>query len=70
MHTFDNGWYRISGSTVTTHYFFNDTPLHILKHGGFQIDYSKRYANNYKHCLRCEQIIHAYRFIGLDNRLK
>jgi len=66
---YDNGWYRIVGSTVTTHYFFNDKPIHKIKNS-IKTDFSKRYANNYKHCVRCSLILSAYGHIGLVNRLK
>jgi len=68
MRVFDNGWYRICGSTVTSHYFFDDKPIHLLKHGQFIIDFSKRYRSDYKTCARCVAILKAYPN-GLENRL-
>jgi len=76
MHMFDNGWFRITGLSQSgkksAHYFFNDEPLHVIKNGLFkeEPDFNKRYSHNGRKCKLCETIIHAYRFIGLDNRLK
>jgi len=66
---YDNGWYRIIGGTCTTHYFFNDKPLHVLKHGNFETDYSKRYSCTYSCCKKCKFILGSYHRIGLANRL-
>ena len=72
----DNGWFRINGIGANgrkrTHYFFNDKPIHSFKTGLFkeEPDFNKRYSHHGLKCKRCEQIIYAFRFIGLENRLK
>jgi len=66
---YDNGWYRIIGGTCSTHYFFNDKPIHALKHGNFQTDYSRRYSCCFRPCKKCKEILQAYSKIGLANRL-
>jgi len=67
---FDNGWYRICGvKRKSSHYFFNDKPLHVLKHGNQdEIDSSKRYTFDKRKCERCMNILKAYAKIGLQNR--
>ena len=69
---YPNGWYRITGLSKqgrkSAHYFFNDAPIHILKQFKEIPDFTKRYLNDGRKCKRCEQIINAYRFIGLENR--
>jgi len=71
---YDNGWFRITGvckqGRKLAHYFFNDEILHTVKVFKEEPDYTKRYSSEGRKCKRCEQIIHAYRFIGLNNRLK
>jgi len=66
---FDNGWFRIVGvKRFTVHYFFNDLPIHVLKHGIYVTDCSKRYPSDYNHCKRCTEILRTYSKIGLQNR--
>lgn len=72
MKIYDNGWYRIIGiksRSAGSHYFFNDLPIHLLNHGNFVTDYSKRYADNKRCCKKCLEILKAYSTIGLENRL-
>jgi len=68
---YPNGWYRILGSPATTHYFFKDKPLHIVKYGNFETDYSKIYvygSTKLGHqCKRCLAILTTYSNIGLEN---
>jgi len=66
----DNGWYRILGSTATIHYFFNDKPIHSVKYGNFETDYSRIYVYGIgRKCKKCIAILKAYSTIGLENRL-
>jgi len=76
MRIYDDGWYYIVGIKArricNTHYFFNDKPIHSLKYGGIETDYTKRYSlpeKDQRHCGRCLTILQAYRHIGLENRL-
>jgi len=66
---YPNGWYRIMGIKIKhAHYFFNDKPIHSLKHN-FEVDYSKRFTCNRRLCKRCISILQAYSKIGLQHRL-
>jgi len=76
MKIYDDGWYFIIGikykRICNCHYFLDDKPLHSMIFNGGELDYSKRRfirKNEQKRCKRCLQIIHAYRHIGLENRL-
>jgi len=70
MKIYDNGWYRICGvKQKHSHYFFNDKPLHTLKHGNQEeIDCSNRYAFESRKCKTCIIILDSYSKIGLENR--
>jgi len=71
---YPNGWFRVSGMTrnsrKTSHYFFNDKPIHILTSGLFKqsVEYDKRYSNVSNKCKKCIIIIETYSNIGLENR--
>jgi len=66
----ENGWYKINGvKKFTVHYFYKDKPIHVLKHGSFEIDFSHRYPAKFNPCKRCLAILKAYSNIGLENRL-
>jgi len=67
---YDNGWYRIKGvKRKRSHYFFNDKPIHVLKHGKQEeIDYSQRFSFETLKCETCLVILRAYSKIGLENR--
>jgi len=75
IRTYDNGWYRINGmcrnGRKNTHYFFNDKPIHVIKHGLFkeEPDLTKRYLSAGRQCKICISILKAYSTIGLENRL-
>ncbi len=69
---YDNGWYRIIGvsnnGVKKSHYFFNDKPIHSLKHGIFkeEVDCSRRYLFESKKCKTCIIILDSYS--NLENR--
>lgn len=70
MNIYPDGWYRILGSTAIIHYFFKDKPIHAVKYGNFETDYSKIYVyGSGRKCKRCIEILSAYSNIGLENRL-
>jgi len=65
---YDNGWYRVIGiKQKHSHYFFNDQPLHVLKHGSLEeFDCSRRYIFETRKCKTCLIILDSYS--DLENR--
>jgi len=69
---YDNGWFRICGvPRKMVHYFHNDKPIHVLKHGVMNdlIDCSERYSfEGGRKCKTCMNILTAYSKIGIAKR--